>query len=117
MEKEEMIERQICGDPRVFYAIQEAKKNDTSFTEKGLFGITPKYTQHEVREIWFDAMSLGMIEGLRMGTIQGQRIDLFNNCTEQRQKDFLEKLYKLSEEYNCAVVYHPEEGMCIKDLK
>lgn len=28
MEKEEMIERQLCGDPRVFFAIQEAKKNE-----------------------------------------------------------------------------------------
>jgi len=121
METKEIIERQMCGDPRVFHAIQEAKKTDKSFTEKEnvftIFSGGIKYSQAECRDFWFDAMSIGMQEGLRIGSIEGQRIDLFNSCKEQRQKEFLEKLYKLSEEYNCAVVYHQIEGMCIMDLK
>ena len=45
-------------------------------------------------KIWFDALALGMNEGLRMSTIQGQIIDLTNNCKNQKHKDFLEKLLK-----------------------
>ena len=117
METKEILERQMCGDVRVFNAINEMKKNDTSFTDGGFMGMfPPKYAQHEVRKIWFHAISLGMQEGLRMGTIQGQRIDLFNNCKEPRQKEFLEKFYKLAEEYNCAIVYHPHDGMVVTDL-
>jgi hypothetical protein len=86
MKTEEIIERGICGDHRVYNVIQEVKKNDTSFTEKGFLGFTPKYTQEECREFWFQAMALGMLEGIRIGSIQGQRIDLFNNCTEPIQK-------------------------------
>lgn len=117
MEDKEAIERHMCGDPRVFYAIQEAKKNDNSFTEKGLFGTAPTYKQTEVRKIWFQAMSLGMVEGLRMATLDGQKIDLFKNCKEQRHKEFLEKFYKLANEYNCAITFHPLEGMCVIDTK
>jgi len=116
MKNEEILERQRCEDPRVFYAIQEMKRTDTSFTDGGFMGMfPPKYAQHEVRKVWFDGISLGMQEGLRMGTIQGQHIDLFNNCKEPRQKEFLEKFYKLADEYNCAVVYHPRE-MVVMDL-
>jgi len=116
METKEIIERGIAGDPRVFYAIQEAKRTDKSFTERGLWGIPIKYNQSECREFWFQAMQLGMQEGLRMGSIQGQRIDLFNSCNEPRQEEFLEKFYKLAEEYNCAIVYDPIRGMCVLDL-
>lgn len=117
METKEIIERSLCKDPRVYYAIQDARKNDNSFKEKGFLGIPIKYSQSECREFWFQAMSLGMQEGLMMGSVQGQRIDLFNNCKEPRQKEYLEKLYKLSEEYNCAVVFHPIHGMIVMDLK
>jgi hypothetical protein len=116
MKKKEIIDRQICGDPRVFYAIQEARLTDNSFKEKGFLGFPIKYTQYECREFWFQAMELGIQEGLRIGSVQGQRIDLFNNCKEHSQKEFLEKYYKLAEEYNCAIVYHPENGMCVMDL-
>jgi len=116
MNAKESIERGIAGDPRVFYAIEEAKRTDNSFKERGFWGISIKYSQSECREFWFQAMELGMQEGLRMGSIQGQRIDLFNNCKNYRQKEFLEKFYKLAAEYNCAISYHPIEGMCIRDL-
>lgn len=118
METNEELDRQKYGDPRIYRAMIEARKNDKSFTEKnGFLGLPIKYSQVECREFWFQAIEIGIREGLRIGSIEGQRIDLYNNCTEQRQKDFLEKFYKLAEEYNCAVVYHPVEGMVIKDLK
>lgn len=56
-----------------------------------------------------------MQEGLRMGSIQEQRIDTTNGCKNERHKEFYEIL-KLAEEYNCAIVYHPLEGMCVMDL-
>lgn len=117
MDIKEIVERGVCGDARVFHAIQEAKRTDKSFTEKGLWGIPIKYNQPDVREIWFAAMAIGMEEGLRMGSLEGQRIDLFNSCKSDRQKEYLEKLYKLSAEYECSVVYHPIEGMCVVDQK
>lgn len=117
MDTKEIVERAMCGDARVFKAIQEAKKNDKSFTEKGFLGMPIKYDQSEVRKIWFDAMTLGMIKGLEMSGLEGQRVDLFNSCKDERQKEFIKKLYELSAEYECAVVYHPVEGMCIVDRK
>jgi hypothetical protein len=116
METKEIIERQMCGDVRVFNAIQDAKKNDTSFTDRGLLGMfPPNYSQSEVRKIWFDAMALGMQEGLRIASVEGQIIDVTNNCKEPKHKEFLEKFYKLAEEYNCAIQYHPTYGMLVID--
>lgn len=116
MKKKENLEKPWREDPRVYNAISEMRLNDKSFTDRGFLGITHKYDQYEVREIWFQAIELGMHEGLRMGSIDAQRIDLYHNCKLQRQKDFLDKFYKLAEEYNCAIVYHPEEGMTVLDL-
>lgn len=116
MDLNEIKERVMCQDPRVFNAIQEAKKHDKSFTEKGLFGFTPKYNQSEVREIWFSTMALGMNEGLRMGSLAGQRIDTSNGCKNERHKEFYQKFLKLAEEYNCAILFHPLEGMIVADL-
>ena len=116
METQEIYERQKYQDPRIFHEIHAQKKVDNSFTERGLFGFTQKYDQSRVREIYFDAMALGMQRGIEIGAVKGQRIDLFNNCKEPRQKEFLEKFYKLAEEYNCAIVYHPHDGMCVLDL-
>lgn len=117
MNKNENLERHMCNDPRVFHKIQEMKNNDTSFTESGFLGIQPTYKQHEVRKIWFDAIALGMNEGLSMGTLEGQQLDLTINCEIPRHKEFLEKFHKLSKEYDCAIQFHPHIGMTIIDLK
>lgn len=116
MEIEEIKERTKHSDVRVFHAIQNAKLHDKSFTEKGFLGMTPKYSQSEVREIWFKAMALGIEEGLRLSSLEGQKIGYYGNCKNQRQKEFLDKFYKLSEEYNCGMSYHPTYGMCVIDL-
>jgi len=116
MNKSEVIQRAIAGDPRVFKAIQDVRKNDKSFTEKGFLGIPIKYSQSEVREIWFKGIELGMQEGLRIGSLEGQRIDTSLGCKNQRHKEFYEKFLKLSDDYNCAILYHPLEGMCVVDL-
>lgn len=103
-------------DIRVSLAIKQAMKTDRSFTEKGFLGLPISYNQHECRKFWFDAMAIGMQEGIRIGSLQGQRIDNYNSCKTDKQREFLDKFYKLSEEYNCVINYHPVEGMCIIDL-
>lgn len=116
MDSKEIIERQLCGDARVFNAIEDAKKNDTSFTDRGLLGIfTPKYSQTEVRKIWFDAMTIGIREGLRIASVEGQIVEITNNCKDPKHKEFLEKFYKLADEYKCAIQYHPTHGMLVID--
>ena len=117
MDKKEIIERNLYNDGRIFSEIQKAKQTDKSFTEKGLFGIRPKFSQSDVRDIYFNAMALGMKRGIEIGSINGQRIDLFDSTTTDKQKEFLEKLYKLQEEYDCGIQYHPIEGMRIISLK
>jgi hypothetical protein len=121
MDIKEIKEREICGDVRVFNAIQEAKIHDKSFMGKENFltillkgGIS--YSQSEVREIWFKAIALGMQEGLRMGSLEGQRIEITNNIQNSRHKEFYENFLKLAQKYNCAIQYHPTEGMCVVDL-
>lgn len=47
MEIKEIVERQMCQDPRVFNAIQNAKKTDNSFKEKGFLGMPIRYSQEE----------------------------------------------------------------------
>ena len=32
---------------------------------------------------------------------------------ELQDKEFLEKFYKLADEYNCQVQYHPKHGMTV----
>lgn len=116
MNTEEVIEMEICGDSRIFNAIAKAKRIDTSFTQKGFLGIPIIYSQSQCRNFWFRAMTLGMQEGLRIGSIQGQRIDTTKDCKNERHKEFYNKFLKLAEEYNCAIVYHPYEGMLVMDL-
>lgn len=115
MNADEKFERYKYMDPRVYLEIQKIKKEDNSYTVKGLFG-PPSYKQREVREIYLNAIGVGMLRGIEIGSIQGQRIDLTNSCKEPRQKEFLEKFYKLAEEYNCAIIYHPNDGMVVMDL-
>ena len=65
---EEITERGVCGDPRVYNIIQDAKKKRQIFLQKkGLFGYTPKFSQSEVREIWFGGMTVGARAGLNVG--------------------------------------------------
>lgn len=112
----EELERFKCLDARVFTAWMERRNTDKSFTEKGFFGIAPTYKQVEVREIYFDALRQGMIEGLHMGSLEGQRIDTSTGCKNERHKEFYQKFLRLAEEYNCAIMYHPHDGMCVVDL-
>ncbi len=102
-------------DSRIKIMMMEQKKNDTSFTDKSLFGFPIKYKQSEVREIWFQAMEVGVEMGLIAGTLEGQQIDITNNCKNDRHKEFYTKFLELAQEYKCGIQYHPLNGMCIID--
>jgi len=110
-----LFERSMYSDVRVYHEIQKAKETDKSFTAKGLFGMTPKFSQQEVRCIYFNAMRLGIMRGIEIGSINGQQIDLYNSAND-KQKRFLDEYYKLAEKYNCAISYHPLNGMQVVDL-
>ncbi len=100
----------------------DQRLNDKSFTEKSsflesLFGRGDSYSQHEVREIWFQGIEHGIGIGLQKASVEGQRIELTANTNNQKHKEFLEKFYKLANEYSCAIQYHPNHGMMIIEQK
>lgn len=103
-------------DLRIEHIFREAMQGDTSFQEKDsglslLFG-TNKYSKQEMRETWDRGIKHGIEIGLRKASLDGQRIELSNN-TNEKHKEFLEKFYRLADEYKCAVQYHPEVGMVV----
>ncbi len=102
-------------DIRIEYIFNKEMKGDKSFQEKPtglamLFGGGITYKQHEVRDIWHRGIKAGIEIGLNYGSPGGQIIQL-NENTKPEHKEFLEKFYKLAEEYNCSIQYHPEVGM------
>lgn len=102
-------------DLRIEHIFDINFKNDKSFTEKKiLFPIT--YKQSEVKEIWKQGIKLGIETGLRCASIEGQILELNNNTINTKHKEFIDKFYRLSEEYKCAISYHPKVGLIITDL-
>lgn len=102
---------------RVEHIFKEEMKDDTSFQEKDstlnlLFG-NNKYSKQEIRETWNRGIKHGIEIGLRKASLEGQRIELENNTSNEKHKEFIEKFYQLADEYKCAVQYHPEYGMII----
>lgn len=102
-------------DARIKILMSDQRLNDTSFTDKSFFPI--KYLQSEVREIWFQAMEVGIEKGLYSASLDGQIIDTTNNCKDERHKEFYDKFLELSNKYNCSIQYHPLHGMKVIDTK
>ena len=103
-------------DIRVYNAMADIRLRDKSFTKREGILFTKKYNQDEVREIWLQGIEFGISEGLRIGSVSGQKIELYENCKNNKQKQFLDKFYDLAKEYNCAITYNNSEGMCVVDL-
>lgn len=106
-------------DLRIEKIFTEEMKGDTSFQEKErglnlLFGST-KYSKVEMRETWDSGIKLGIEIGLRRSSLEGQIVELNTNISGDKNKEFLEKFYKLAEEYKCAIKYHPQIGMVVLD--
>lgn len=104
---------------RVAQIFWEEMKGDTSFQEKenflSLLFRGTKYSQIDMRETWNSGIKHGIEIGLNRASIEGQKIELNNNIKEARHAEFIEKFYKLAEEYNCAIQYHPKIGMVVID--
>jgi hypothetical protein len=106
-------------DLRIEHIYQEEMKGDNSFKERPtglemLFGASYKHNA-ELRETWRRGIKHGIEIGLRRASLEGQRIELNNNTPEGKNKEFLERVYQLSDEYKCAIQYHPELGMVVVD--
>jgi len=104
-------------DTRINNIFFQEMKGDKSFQEREsplslLFGRT-RYSQEDMRETWHRGVRHGIEIGLRKAGLDGQAIELDQNTTDAKHKEFLEKFYALSKEYNCAVQYHPEAGMVV----
>ena len=107
---------------RIENIFREEMKDDTSFNDNRpssikefLFGVS--YSNKDMREAWDGGIRLGIEIGLRKASLEGQKIELNANTSEGKSKEFLEKFYKLASEYNCAIQYHPEIGMTVRQLK
>jgi hypothetical protein len=106
-------------DLRIETIFNQEMKNDTSFQEKDsglslIFG-GERYTKLDMRNTWDMGIKHGIEIGLRRASLEGQRIELNHNTKDGKNKEFLDKLYKLTEEYNCAIQYHPQLGMVVLD--
>ncbi len=106
-------------DIRIENIFAEAMQGDTSFQEREtglslLFGAT-KYSKQEMRETWHDGIKYGIEIGLNRAGLEGQRIELNHNTTNEKHKEFLEKFYQLAAEYKCAIQHHPQIGMVVLD--
>ncbi len=103
-------------DLRIETIFAKEMKGDTSFQEKPsvletIFGKHNQKHQVELRETWDSGIKHGIEIGLRVASLDGQRIELNLNTPEGKNKEFLEKFYKLAEKYKCTIQYHPQMGM------
>ena len=106
-------------DIRIQNIFREVIRDDNSFQGTGsvlgsLFALN-KYSLSEMRDAYHSGIKLGIEHGLNKASLEGQRIELYSNTSEGKNKEFLEKFYKLAEEYKCAIQYHPEVGMVVLD--
>ena len=106
---------------RVEYIFWKEMKDDTSFNDNRpssikefLFGVS--YSNQDMRETWDSGIKHGIEIGLRCNSLEGQRIELDTNTSEGKSKEFLEKFYKLADEYNCAIQNNPEIGLTVRQL-
>lgn len=86
-------------------------QNETNFLDF-LFS-RKKYTDEDMRKTWDRGTRRGIEIGLSRASVEGQRVELHNNTTSERHKEFLRKFYELADKYNCAIQFHPIYGMMI----
>ena len=108
-------------DLRVQIIFDEEMKGDTSFREKGsfmgeLFGRN-HFSNNDMRETWDRGIKHGIEIGLRRASIEGQQLEMYHNIDNPHHKAFIDKFYKLAEEYGCAIQHHPQNGLMIINNK
>lgn len=103
-------------DARLDNIMIDICRNDNSFKEEETIFNRHKYTQKEVRKIWFEGIRHGIEQGLFISSLEGQKIEITRNICDKRQEEFYNKFLELANTYKCQIQYHPIEGMCIIDL-
>lgn len=106
-------------DARIEYIFREEMKGDTSYQETEnpitLFFGGRSYGRTQVREAWNNGIKKGIEIGLNRASLEGQKVELNKNMSNQRHIDFFKEFCELSTKYKCAVQYHPAMGMVIID--
>lgn len=109
-------------DFKIEQIFREEMEGDTSFNDNSpssikemLFGVN--YSNHDMKETWDMGIKHGIEIGLNRASLEGQKIELNHNTEEGKNKEFLEKFYKLAAEYGCAIQYHPQMGMVVLDME
>ena len=109
-------------DARVWMIFNDEMSGDTSFLDDGggllvkmLGGV--KYNSSDMRNTWHSGVRHGIEIGLRRASVDIQRFELYHSIKDPKQKEFLDKFYALAAEYDCAIQYHPKEGMMVGSLK
>ncbi len=100
--------------------IDEDNRKDTSFQEEVTFlsiiSGGHRYSTDDMREMWCRAKELGFELGLNYNSPHGQIMQLTNNITDPREKEFYDQFLALCQKYNVRISYHPLRGMCFEKL-
>ena len=102
--------------------IENDNSKDTSYQDEEnfltlMFGWMMKYDKSEMREAWLNGKKCGFEMGLYYNSNEGQMLQLSNNITNPKDKEFYDKFIALCNEYNIRITYHPQKGMTFEKLK
>ena len=106
-------------DLRIETIFQEQTEGDTSFREPqyGWRLLFPQQiTLSDMRKTWNRGIKHGIEIGLRVTSLEGAKIELYRNTTNDKDREFLDKFHELAHKYNCAIQYHPQTGMTVVAL-
>lgn len=81
-----------------------------------LFGYNYKH-RAELKQTREQGIKLGIEIGLRRASLEGQKLEVYQNVKDKRQKEFLDKFYALCSEMEFAIQHHPQHGMIVVDRK
>ena len=102
--------------------INEDDRKDTSYQDKEnvltlMFGWLIKYSKSDMRDAFLNGKRCGFEMGIEYSSNQAQMIQLFENITNPRDKEFYDKFITLCKEYNIRISYHPGKGMMFERLR
>jgi hypothetical protein len=108
-------------DVRMEEIYSQEMKGDTSFREKStglelFFGVNYKH-KAELKKTREQGIKLGIEIGLRRASLEGQKVEMYQNVKDERQKEFLDKFYALCGEMGFGIQHHPQHGMIVVDSK
>lgn len=96
----------------------EELDGDMSFLDDGVIGLhvyvgTQLYSAKETRQAYHDGIRRGIEIGLRKAWMEQRRLPL-PNMTLRKSQEFLEKFYRLTQEYNCSMQFELGLGITVR---